>query len=214
MALSVRQGEVTVTGSANCLHWAVADAPRESHQPSGDGFLVMRKDQKAILAVADGAGSGRLARDATNRCLQALSECRTLDFHQVFDLCHRRLQGTRGAALALVIVDVAQMMLEWAALGDIDGLILSGPDERGPTVSMIQRPGTLGHTNPGVSPQRHPLGSGQLVCLTTDGVSRTYRDAPPLAAAPADLAPLLLETFGRDGDDRTVAVLMIGEGPP
>ncbi len=194
--------------------WAVAEAPKQDDQPSGDGFLLMRDQNRVIFAVADGAGSGLQAREASSRCLDVLTKSNIHDLGQLFETCHQQLIGTRGAALAVALVDLDQQSLEWAALGDIDGVVFPLPSEAAPVISVIQRPGTLGHSEPRISPQRHRLEPGQVVALSTDGVSRTYRDHRPDTIAPTDFASSRLERYGRNGDDRTFAAFTLQGAAP
>ena len=214
MVVSIHSGEIAAPASAMAMLWAVAEAPKQDNQPSGDGFLLMRDQNRVIFAVADGAGSGSPAREASSRCLDVLSTSNNRDLERLFEACHQQLIGTRGAALGVAVVDLDQQSLEWAALGDIDGVVFSGPGESAPVISVIQRPGTLGHSKPKISPQRHQILPGQMVAMSTDGVSRSYRDLVLDTIAPTDFASSRLERYGRNGDDRTFAAFTLKGAAP
>ena len=210
MVVIVESGEISALSSEACLQWAVATAPKQREAACGDGYLLLREGDRILIAVADGAGSGLLAKAASDACLDEVSKARTMSLPQLFESCHRRLVGTRGAALAVVTIDLGSAEMEWAALGDIDGVVYPADGRSDALISAIQRGGTLGHGVPDIYSQRHGLQPGQVVALSTDGVSRKHRESRPLGAAPVEFARANLEKYGREGDDRTLAVFQIG----
>jgi phosphoserine phosphatase RsbX len=98
-------------------------------------------------------------------------------------------------------------LLTWAAVGDVDGLLIQDGDPAARR-SMLQRPGTLGITYSGIHPQSQPLVAGDLFLLTTDGVSRKYRDRVSAGHSLAETAQQTLRRFGSENDD--CLVLAIG----
>ena len=211
MAVKVQQGVLEGSDGSAALAWSVAQAPKSQDSPNGDGYLLTRDGDRIMLAVVDGVGSGRDAHAAAEVCLRAL---RTEGGHEpgpVFDRCHKALEGTRGAALALISVDLATARLVWAAVGDIDGCVFRGQDGKS-VASMVQKAGTLGHHYSGIHLQDHALLPGDLVAVSSDGVSRRYRDQLPDMVSPGQFAESCLGTFGRANDDRTFAVLSFQKG--
>ena len=207
--MNLESGEIRARGAAARLTWAVAMVPKVPGGPCGDGFILLRDGDRVVFALADGAGSGPIAKAASDACLDEVGKTGLADLHVLFERCHRRLIGSRGAALALAIIDLAEGRLDWAALGDIDGAVFPELGSERPLISAIQRGGTLGHGMPDIHPQHHDLGPGQMVALSTDGVSRRYRDQRRVDTAPDAFAASCIARFGRDGDDRTFAALSL-----
>ena len=206
----VTAGHIAADTARLALGWAVARQPKLAEGRSGDGYLIRRTGAHVMIAVTDGTGSGPEAADAADICLSAVGKTAGHSIRGCFDDCHAALRGSRGAALGVALVDLGAARVTWAAVGDIDGLLLC-PRDRGEVRrhTIFQRGGTLGVLNPGIHPQCHQLAGGEVILMTTDGVSRRYRDSirpvPPMRRIAADT----LARFGKPNDDGLVLALGI-----
>lgn len=206
--MRVEEGRVEGRVAEACLDWSVVQASKSEEGPNGDGYLLKRNEDCVLFAVADGVGSGRAARNAAAICLETLVACPRGDLTQKFERCHAALAGTRGAALALLKIDLLDAHLTWAAVGDIDGCVFRGQIRRS-VASLVQRGGTLGHHYVGFHAQDHRLQHGDMIAICSDGISRRYRDEPPAGVRGTEFAAACLEKFGRRNDDRTFAALSL-----
>lgn len=206
MAAVAQGGWIDARPHPGGLRWAAVQAAKAPGAPNGDGYLISRTDSGVLMALADGVGSGAPAHEATMACLAAVAENLEADLPQIYRRCHSDLIGTRGAALGIVLIDLARQRLFWAALGDID-ICQFHPSQTRAIASVIQRGGTLGHISPSPLVQEIALRPGSMVVMCTDGISRSYRLDPPGSRSPEEYAQAVFARFGRDHDDRSVLSL-------
>lgn len=207
------EGTIRCDGAALAFDWSVRARAKHADQPSGDCHVIMRQDQLVLFAVADGSGSGAKAAWAAQQCLTGLAvpEGRLDD---AFRLSHVRLRGGRGAAMALLAVDPYSGWLSWAAVGDVDAVLLR--DEQGRRshlASVVQIAGTLGITFDRIAPDSHLLGPGDLMVVSTDGVSRDLDLRASAALSADEIAERVLHDHGRVSDDCLVMTIAVVAGP-
>ena len=199
----------SVISGAECpyaLSWAVAQRAKDG-QRSGDGYLLLRDGPDVFAFVIDGLGSGAHAHKDANIGLQAVqSDGQTL-LHR-FEQAHAALQQGRGAALAGLTFNLQTGMLAWAAVGDVDGLVIR---EGKTAYSLLQRSGTLGLTFTGVHLSKTHLRPGDILLMCTDGISKSYRSNLTPHKTLQDLTTSLLENFGRAHDDCLILGLQVME---
>ena len=189
------------------ISWAVEQRSKHPGSASGDGYLLRYIGPVLLAAVADGTGSGTAAAKAANQCLRCLSEAERPDLHQIFANVHQALEGTRGAALGVALISPDALTLEWAAIGDIDGVLRQGSSR---SESMIQRGGTLGLSFRGLLPQKRALKPPAVILLVSDGISRSYRSKLDASESAEDLARNTVLQHGRSNDDAIALALKIG----
>ena len=189
-------GALTFDSSGQQLNWAVSHQAK--HKRSGDGFVILRDQDCVVAMVIDGIGSGDAAHRAASCGLDIVKRHGQLSLEAIFDKVHQELKTeTRGAALGGARINLTTGMVTWAAVGDIDGLIVH---EDGRRETLIQRPGTLGRSHPGARTSQHPIAPVTHITMVTDGVKSGYRNLTP-AGSPKAFAQKIIRDFGRSNDD-------------
>lgn len=187
------------------LQWSVATRAKVPGY-NGDGYLLGRDAKHVYAHVLDGIGSGKEAQAATDLGLQALSDRKLASMEQRFQAVHQTLQGGRGAAMGVAKIDMIERSLYWAAVGDIGGVVIQ---ENGTTKNMIQIGGTLG-INPGrPRTMRTCLTSGDVIVVTSDGISRRFCEDLPITRNVAELSGEVLDRYGRQNDDCIVLSMKV-----
>jgi serine phosphatase RsbU (regulator of sigma subunit) len=199
-------GQITLAGSDNGLCWAVSHKPKQRGAPSGDGYVIWRSGSEVFFAVSDGSGSGPEASAATETCLKALTAGHDAQIPEAFIRCHAALKGSRGVALGMAVVDLGSGDLNWAAVGDIDGLLVRS-ETGGNEASLIQSGGILGVNLPKVSVQNQTLRMGDLILLSSDGINRNYRASVSAQAAPKATVDAIMTGFSQPADDSIVLAM-------
>ncbi|WP_138466822.1 SpoIIE family protein phosphatase [Poseidonocella sp. HB161398] len=214
MDISVAGGQIAPRGQGSALGWGMASKPKIRGQVSGDGYLIRWISDRLLAAVVDGAGSGREAAAAANACLAVLADAIPPDLAAIFAACDSALGGTRGAALGLALIDPARARLDWAAIGDIDALLLQPvPDGQPRRHAIIKRGGTLGSTPARPLVQAHGLGPGDLLVLVTDGIARGFGGRIAPDAALREIAHDLVRNAAGPADDSLALVLRLEDQP-
>lgn len=200
---------IVAPGCAQAVAWSVAQKSKVSGH-NGDGYLLLREGSEVRAYVIDGMGSGPEAHRAADAGLRAAAGFQGRGLAEVFQNVHAALKEVRGAALAGLWLDLKRMRMVWAAVGDIDGLVL----RQGLTHdSLIQKGGTLGLSFQPPRPTEVGLKGGDVILLTTDGIRRSYRTDLPSGYTPQDYAGHVLQTHGRSSDDSLVMALQIVAAP-
>lgn len=185
----------------------IVSRARQGQSVSGDRIGIWRGTASTLLAVVDGLGSGPAAAQAAEAALASVEQNREKPLREIFVLCHRALQATRGVVMALVCVDHHKASLSFAGVGNI-GFSAASSEPMKP----VSPNGLLGHRMPTLLEYRYQCTPGDLVVLHTDGISSRFVLHGGVAALswspPQELAQRIVKRFGRD-DDVAVAVLLM-----
>lgn len=179
----------------------------------GDDWSWRLRDDRLTILVADGLGHGLHAHDAAQAALDTFAAGSDDPPARVIEDIHRALRATRGAAVAMLAVDLARGTASYSGLGNITATILlpSGGRQQ----HLVSHNGTAGHTASRITEFNYAVPSGATFVLATDGLS-THWDLAPypgLGARSASLiAAVLYRDFSRRRDDVTVVVAK--ERPP
>lgn len=92
---------------------------KKGHYESGDSYHTVLTDDYFICSVADGLGSGPVARESSQVIPQILKQ----HHHETIDELMQRFNGLmvqkRGAAVAIFKVDFKRKTLEYSCVGNI-----------------------------------------------------------------------------------------------
>lgn len=177
----------------------------------GDAYAVRATDTGLALLLCDGLGHGELAARAAAEAVRIFlavpgAPSGPVEFVRRI---HEGISHTRGAAVAVAMLEPAAAVLRFAGLGNVTGVILSGARRAG----LLSRPGIAGHQARGLSETRHPLPPDALVVLHSDGVGSRWNlaDHPGVGShGPLLVAATILRDAGLRRDDASVIVA----GPP
>ena len=178
--------------------------PGEEH--SGDAWTSVATRETVTIGVADGLGHGPVAATASTAAVRVFSEQtdRTLD--RIMEDAHGVLRPTRGAAVGLARIYLAQGRLEFSGVGNIAGTIIG---EDGTARRVVTLNGIVGHEMRKVQTFSYPWTAASVLILQSDGVSASWNAAtyPGLFQhEPALIAAVLYRDHCRGTDDATVVV--------
>ena len=159
--------------------------------------------------VVDGLGHGADAADAARRAVELLdgepgpAAC--------LERLHAGLRGTRGAAAAVVDIDLDRERACFAGVGNVAGAVIAG----GVAHNMVSHNGTLGHDARRFAEFSYAFARGAVLVLHSDGLSNRWTlDAYPGLAIrrPGVIAGVLYRDFRRERDDATIVVACAARG--
>lgn len=186
---------------------AIAERPFPGEQVSGDACCITWYDQCCRIAVIDGLGHGPAAAQAAQAAVRRLNEQPTLNPAAALEACHAALVGTRGAAISIVRLDLANRQLTFAGIGNVDGRSGAGAS----TMRLSPYRGIVGSTRHQIRSFDYPLAADWWLLLHTDGVSNRL-ELPHLTGADAAMlqshADHLLARWSRSTDDATVLLVV------
>lgn len=210
--------ETSSEQQAAFLEWAIAGRPMPGEDRSGDVATVQTSHSRCVLAVIDGLGHGVEAAAAAEVAAAVIQRNRGEPLIPLFLLAHEQLAESRGVAATVAIVDGDSGRLDWAGVGNVNGVVLRADTTARPrTLGVFLHRGVLGYIMPDLHiPEPVQLTDGDLVVLATDGIRGDVTGAlhPEL---PVDrLAENILNDQATTDDDALVLVARFRSvaGPP
>lgn len=172
---------------------------------SGDAVIVEALEGGLLLAIVDALGHGPEAHEIASDMATFLSEHARFDVTRLMERLHEKMRGSRGAAVSLCSLDAEHGTLRFVGVGNTTARRL-GPED----TWLVAQDGTVGSLMPRLREERLTLGDGDVLILTTDGVSSHFRPEALgglFRDAPAALARTVVRQFGKQHDDAACLVL-------
>jgi anti-sigma regulatory factor (Ser/Thr protein kinase) len=181
--------------------------PVRGEDVSGDSWAIhCENGTSAALIVADGLGHGVLASQASQEAIAAFRANAGATPVVALDQVHRRLRGTRGAAVAVAKIDLHGLTLKYAGIGNICGSIAGGPRMQ----SMVSHNGTAGHEARKLQEFSYALPPNWILIMHSDGITTSWNlDRYPgvIRLHPAVIAGVLYRDASRQRDDVCIVVV-------
>jgi anti-sigma regulatory factor (Ser/Thr protein kinase) len=180
--------------------------PIRGEDISGDNWAIHLEPKLISLIVADGLGHGPIAADASREAVSAFRAYSTSTPSVIIDHVHRRLRGTRGAAVAVAGIDPVESKVKYSGIGNICGTIAGGPR----TQSMVSHNGTAGHEARRVQEFSYDLPPQWTVIMHSDGIITSWNlDHYPglVNRHPSVIAGVLYRDGSRNRDDVCIVVV-------
>ena len=171
-------------------------------------------DACLAVMVADGLGHGMHAHQAAREALTIFARHHEDPPVRVIQDVHAALRATRGAAVAMLAVNLQGGTAAYAGLGNIASTILTGRARH----HLVAHNGTAGRTAARSQEFNYPVPAGSVIVMASDGL-RTQWDLARypglIVRKPSTIAAILYRDFSRRRDDVTVVVakdrLEVGE---
>lgn len=192
-----------VEGSVRC---GTVCLPVAGEEECGDAWAVVNRPDGAIILVADGLGHGPDAAQASGAAVQILQRRSELRPAPLLEAMHHALRPTRGAAVALLKLDVATESATFVGIGNISACILDVDNRK----QLVSHNGIVGHNMRKVQEFAMPWPAGALCILCSDGIGTQWDLAayPGLQYChPALIAGILYRDFARSRDDSAAVVV-------
>lgn len=173
---------------------------------SGDGWALATHGSRAALLMADGLGHGPLAEKAANAAVEHFRQHPFQDLPVSIQTAHVALRSTRGAAVALAVLDAGASTVRSVGAGNVVTRMVSGVTDK----TLLSQHGTVGLQIPRPQELSTPWPEHALIVMHTDGVKQRWAKdvlSPVLGRDPSLAAALLLRDYCRGGDDATVMVV-------
>jgi len=189
------------------LEYGVSSMPAPGEVESGDLHLVSTIPGGAVIAVVDGSGHGPEAALAARTAVATIEAHRREGVIPLVRRCHERLKGTRGVVMSLASIDGVENTVTWLGVGNIEGVLVRTRASVDPSVETIfLRPGVVGYRLPPLQAVITPIGAGDLLILTTDGIRSDFTHHFSPEDSPDKIADYILSNFRKGNDDGLVLV--------
>ena len=173
---------------------------------SGDGWAYHLRDDRLSILLIDGLGHGYPAHEAARAGLDVFRSRHEHGPASVIEDIHLALRATRGAAAAMLAVNLERGTATYAGLGNIVGTIIPESGERR---NMISHNGTAGHIAGRIQEFNYVIPRASVIVMASDGLGTHWNlDAYPglRRHSATAIAAILYRDFSRRRDDVTVVV--------
>ena len=106
------------------MNTGYAARPLKGQLLCGDAGAWWQWPQRRVLALADGLGHGPAAHHAAQEAMQCIARHGQGSCFDIFSACNDSLIDTRGAVLAIALIDQASNLLTLAVIGNIRVILL------------------------------------------------------------------------------------------
>ena len=185
---------------------AVLAIAKPGETACGDSAAIIGgNDGRVAILVADGLGHGPIAAAASQLAVRLFRDRPITAPAQMLAVLHDGLRPTRGAAIAVALIDPSKGAVLYGGIGNIAGLIA----DRAGIRRMVSHNGIAGHNAGTPRDFTYPLGERPTLIMHSDGMTTSWSpEAHPglLALDPLLIAAVLYRDYSRGRDDTTVAV--------
>lgn len=133
---------------------------------SGDSITLVEFDSFLLLALVDISGHGQKAHQLSMMLSDYISQVADKDLIRLLTNLHKKLVGTLGASVGLLLVNIETQSFEYVGVGNTYAARCIGKHWRG-----VSRDGILGQRLPGINIQEGKLSNGDVFGMWTDGIS-------------------------------------------
>ncbi len=194
-----------VTSAERRFRVGLTARPVSGETASGDAWAVRFGETEVLLMVADGLGHGVLAADASRAAVDAFNRSTEGSPVSLVQVMHGALRGTRGAAVAVAVVDFSKGRVRFSGLGNIAAAVISS----GKTNAMVSHNGTAGHEARQIKEFVYAWEDESVIVMHSDGLSANWNPSslPGLHRHhPTLIGGFLYRESARERDDACILV--------
>jgi phosphoserine phosphatase RsbX len=173
---------------------------KNGNRESGDTYFIHTEEDYFICAIADGLGSGPIARQSAQIIPKVLNEYHHESIDELLSRCNEHMVQKRGAAVAVVKVDYKKKTIQYSCVGNVRLYILQN------RIKMIYPLPVMGYLSgrpQKLKTQQYDYHEGDLFFLHSDGVTlKSPRASLKESSGPYELYRNVLQSVD-NGDDTT-----------
>ncbi|WP_102029365.1 SpoIIE family protein phosphatase [Salirhabdus sp. Marseille-P4669] len=146
---------------------AVFQQAKQGNFCCGDSFFTIEKDSKFICVLADGLGSGKMAKESSAAVVEVVQHNPLASMEEIIANCNNKLMDKRGAVIGILMIDLDTSTYALTSIGNI-GIVSISPN--GQQVKSVP---TYGYLSGGKHPFHITNGDiepGQVFLMYSDGV--------------------------------------------
>ncbi|MFD2923199.1 SpoIIE family protein phosphatase [Halobacillus naozhouensis] len=134
----------------------------------GDSYFYKETDDAFICALADGLGSGELAKESSQAVMKVLEDFPDMEIESIIRKCNEVLLGKRGVVLGILRIDLIEQTYSYSSIGNIGIITLAKDGKRNRNIPLS---GYLAGYPKRLKVTRGKAEHGMIFLLFSDGVS-------------------------------------------
>ncbi len=141
---------------------------KSGNQESGDTYFVHSEEDYSLFAIADGLGSGPIARQSAEIIPTVLKKHHDESLDELLSRCNEYMIQKRGAAVAIVKFDYVKKTVQYSCVGNVRFYMLHNREKM---IYPLPVMGYLSGKPQKLRTQEYPYGAGDLFIMHSDGVA-------------------------------------------
>lgn len=185
------------------LDVGVISLPMSGEESCGDSWAVDRQPGRSLIMMVDGSGHGWHAAQAAREAVRIFRQNVHRRPGAILEAAHAALRSTRGAAMAVLELDLDQNSMRYAGVGNISAVVI-GPGRR---TNLVSHNGIVGHQARKFQEFVYPWQPEGVLIMHSDGLSTQWRleeYAGLIGRDPSLIAGVLYRDHARGRDDVSV----------
>ena len=134
---------------------------------SGDAYFVHSDDDYFIFAIADGLGSGPIARQSAEIIPNVIKEHHDESIDELLSRCNEYMIQKRGAAVAIVKIDYKSKVIQYRCVGNVRFYMLQDGEKM---IYPLPVMGYLSGKPQKLNTQEYDYHLGDIFFLHSDGI--------------------------------------------
>ena len=179
--------------------------PLPSEHACGDAWGIACRNAELLLMVADGLGHGPEAARASQAAVALVDAQASFAPEAMLQHAHAALRGTRGAALAVACLNLAEGTLRFAGIGNISVSLHAASTSK----HLVSHNGIVGSNMRKVQEFQMDFSDDDILIMHSDGLTTRWdleRYPGLLRHHPSLIAAVLYRDYARHRDDVSVVV--------
>ncbi|MGI8316523.1 SpoIIE family protein phosphatase [Halobacillus mangrovi] len=172
----------------------------------GDSYYFKETDEAFVCALADGLGSGELARDSSQAVMNVIEEHPPLTVESLVKKCNEVLMGKRGVVLGVLRIDFKTHTYSYSSIGNIGVITIDSEGKRSRSIPLA---GYLAGYPRDLRVTRGKVHKGMKFLMFSDGVNdRRLSKHVTEARSVNFITEQYKQLYGQTRDDDTTLIAM------
>ncbi|WP_172370729.1 SpoIIE family protein phosphatase [Sporosarcina jiandibaonis] len=176
---------------------------KSGNRESGDTYFVHSTEDYFICAIADGLGSGPIARQSAEIIPNVIKKHHDESLDELLSRCNEYMIQKRGAAVAIVKIDYKSMMIQYSCVGNVRFYMLQDGKKM---IYPLPVMGYLSGKPQKLNTQEYDYHIGDIFFLHSDGIQLPSPKALlKQTKCLAQLSQSVIETINHEDDATFIA---------
>ncbi|PXW89152.1 negative regulator of sigma-B (phosphoserine phosphatase) [Streptohalobacillus salinus] len=185
---------------------AVFQKSKQGNYYCGDSYFYVESEAGFLAVVADGLGSGQVAKESSQAVIDVVKLNPDVQTDQLMRLCNKALVGKRGVVLGVLRLRYDERVYRYSSIGNIGLMTISKDTLKKRNIPIS---GYLGVFPRKVKEITEPLEEGMIFALFSDGVhARELSHVLFQMRDVYEITETFKELMANDRDDDTTLVVV------
>jgi negative regulator of sigma-B (phosphoserine phosphatase) len=190
----------------NHVNVSVYQKAKKGNYYCGDSYYFKETEEAFVCALADGLGSGELARDSSQAVMDVIEENPPLTVEALVKKCNEVLMGKRGVVLGVLRIDFQTHTYSYSSIGNIGVITIDSEGKRSRSIPLA---GYLAGYPRDLRVTRGKVHKGMKFLMFSDGVNDRRLSKHVTEARSVDyITEEYKQLYGQAREDDTTLIAM------